>query len=382
MEWRPVTGSDNRVSMIFNDCVVSPLICNFKCDYCLNTMNPYKKESWRSETNDNQKSVEQWNKEKLIYKENTDLKCRVDKMFNNFSSIIDSTILRISGGEILNIKNVIELFHQQSLNYEVLQIVTNGYCLTEEMVSELKKIPNCHIHMSLDGHNLELNGHRLKTQAQQERLMENLDRIIRSGFPVEIGSVLTKRNTKKYSEFLEYLLKYDRKVKVHPSVVRGDTLTDFIPTEEDIEKFSHILDNFDRYKSILPPKAYLEQLILFMKEGKRVLRCHIPKLAIQSIDDGVLTSCPNYWSAQIGNIFDEDLDEVKDRIGKIKLYNLYLQKRPRLNYCQHCYTSYDVVNLYIEGYITDEEMRSMPLFSGEKTFARLKLLRQQRELEE
>jgi hypothetical protein len=114
-----------------------------------------------------------------------------------------------------------------------------------------------------------------------------------------------------------------------------------------------------------------------MKEDARVLRCHLPKVSIQSIDKGALTPCPNGWTIQLGNLLCEDGEEVASRIGNDKIYNILLHKRPRLEYCKICFTAYDVVSLYIGGRISDAELETLPLYSGPRVKERMRLLKEE-----
>jgi len=373
--WLPIKTEDKKVMLVFNDFVVKYDVCNFKCDYCLNQMKPDQTDIWKS--TEKVLFLDEKQVEELIYSDNSSLGVRMNKIVSSFQQNIDSAILRISGGEILGIKNIEKFIEKFSSEFEVIQIVTNGYFLTKDMVNKLGALGNVQLHYSLDGHNLKLNGYRVKSLEIQNRLMNNLEHAVAAGIAIEIGSVLTTANTKNFVEFLEYLLIYEYKLRVHPSPVRGEQLKHFYPDKESIKSFSQILNNYDRFTNILPPIAYMQQLIKFMADNERVLQCHLPKAAIQTVDKGSLTPCPNGWTLQMGNLLYEDSTDISMRIGREKIYNLLLQERPRLKYCKGCYTAYDIVNLYISGMISDEELKMLPLYSGPKVSLWMKLLREQ-----
>lgn len=383
--WTPLKTADSRVMMIFNDFVIKYDMCNFRCEYCLNKLIPYDAKLWintetsvrknyTEESNEEQKYIEN---EPFVYSTSSSLGKRINALVNAFDKAIDTPVLRLSGGEVLQIKGIERFIEKISNRYEVVQIVTNGYFLTKYIIDRIKNIGNCHLHYSLDGHNLQLNRYRVKSGVIQKRLMENLDNAVKAGIPVEINSVMTSANTKNFMDFLNYLLRYEGKVVVHSSPVRGRPLRVFYPEKESIKSFSNILSFYEKYKSILPPVAYIETLVEFMNNNKRELQCHLAKAAIQSIDDGNLTPCPNRWTVQIGNLFRESAYNIISRVGKEKIYNLLLQKKPRLDFCKRCYTAYDVINLYINGRISDVELKYLPLYSGPRVNRRMQLLKSQ-----
>lgn len=351
---------DNK-KIIFNDFVVKPEICNFACDYCLSNEAP----KWIDMNNKS---------DALCYGKTTELGKNLNSVIEKIDSIIDASILRISGGELFGLKNITDFLLERT-NYEAIQVITNGYFLTENVLTELKKIPSCHIHISLDGHDLKLNGLRVKKKNVQQRLLDNLNCAVEMGFHVEIGSVLSTANTADFSKFLDYLMRYENKVTVYPFPVRGSITSKFFPSKDDIESFSRILENYSKYKCVLAHRSFVEQCVFLLEGNKRKLRCHIPRLAVQSFDDGNITACPNSWSSMIGNVNEISKEEMWERMQNDKMTKLFLQPSPKVPFCKQCYTSLDIMNLYIEGFISDDEFASIPLYSGEKTMRRLKKIK-------
>lgn len=352
---------DNKINIISTDLTLQENNCNFKCDYCLSQEIP----QWKYNNNS------QWE-----YKEGSEYKVQLDTACACYNTIVDSTILRVSGGEVLKIKGIIDFLKKEAINHEVVQIITNGFFLNSDNLKQLREIENIHIHMSLDGHSVQLNGCRVKKQSTQEYLLDKIKNAIEMGFPIEIGSVLTKINTAAYEEFLEFLLRYEGKLMVYPFPVRGEIRENFKPNDADIAKFAGILDRYERYSGILPPKGYLQEVVNNMQTDKRMLRCHIPKFSFQYFDDGSLTPCPNGWITKLGNVNEMNIENLLESFRKNKIYNLYQQKRPRLSFCRHCFTSLDILNLYLEDKITNQELLKCKIFSGNKTYERLKCLKE------
>lgn len=337
-----LTDSNGKVKLLFNDYVIKFDLCNFKCDYCLNIMEPKNTDIWvetKNELLEDKKIKDNVEIENLladmlrnenVYSKENELGKRINKMLDHFEDIIDTPILRLSGGELFGIKNIEEFIKERGSKYEVVQIVTNGYYLSEELVGKLKECKNVHIHFSLDGHTLQMNNKRVKYLPTQERLLRNLEFLIENEIPVEINSVMSNCNTSDYLSFLDYLMKYENKIIVFPTPIRGKKLEEHQPDEESKKVFYKLVEQYDTYKNILPPKQYFEYLARFYQDGVRDGQCFLPQFCIQSLDDGVVTPCALCWTKQLGNLFVENLDEVQGRIGKDRVYNLLWQKRPRL----------------------------------------------------
>jgi MoaA/NifB/PqqE/SkfB family radical SAM enzyme len=319
----------------------------------LNNLKPYNESVWESTGN------------RIMLKENHCIKCneaddvlcyekengiglRINRLLNSFQSILDTPILRLSGGEIFILKRIEDYIRERSSAYDVVQIVTNGYYLEPELIYKLKMIGNINIHFSLDGHTLATNGYRNSNPAIHERLLKNLDCLIKSGIPTEINSVMSNKNTETYQEFLDYLLRYDGEIIVYPTPIRGEKLKKFQPTESQVLSMKNILNNYNRYSHILPPREYLEDLFLFYEQHHRTNRCYLPIFAIQMIDDGAITPCPLSWTVQLCNLLQENSGKAYDKIKNSEVYRIFNQKKVRLRNCHQCFASYEIINLYFK----------------------------------
>lgn len=366
-------SSHNKTPLLFNDLVVREDTCNFRCTYCL---------SYESSLKPQEEGFQQYvtvKRERLLYAPGSPLKERLDKTLERFESVADAVILRVSGGEVLQIRGIIDFFRIKSPLYETIQIQTNGYHLDQKMVDALHELGNVHVLMSIDGHTLGLNGYRVVRDHVQDRLNENLRRTIESGMPTDVTSVLSDKNMSEYHTFLDELLPYEGRVMVYPFPVRGNVKEKMLPSETAIKGFKkHVLDDYSKYAGVLAPKPFIEELCFLLTEGYRRLRCHVPATMIQSFDDGVLTPCPNCWATELGNIQDEEPQTVIDRMGKGKIYNVFLQPKPRLPFCKQCYTAFDIVNLYINGYIDDQDIERIPSLREPRARTRLQVIKEER----
>lgn len=372
-------SDDGKIKLLFNDYVIKFDVCNFRCDYCLNLLKPKDKELWADTKQKLLKEHDNAKREILadelrnenIYHRRNELGKRINSMLDHFEEIIDTPILRLSGGELFAIKNIEEFIEERGKKYDVVQIVTNGYYLDKSLIQRLKECKNVHIHFSLDGHTLAMNSKRIKSQQVQDRLLRNLDMLVENDIPVEINSVMSNVNTRDYLSFLDYLLRYEGRLTAFPSPIRGIELEEHQPDEKSRKMFEKIVDEFPKYSAILPPKEYFEYLSIFYRDGIRNGKCFLPEFCIQSLDDGTITPCALGWTKQLGNLLAEDLKTVQNRIGHDKLYKLLCNKRIRMEYCKKCYSTYEVCNLFFNHIISIEDMKRMPLYSNERTYNRL-----------
>ena len=367
-----------KKKLLFNDFVIQYSHCNFRCEYCLNQLKPDETSIWKSTNRFNTPS---YANKTLDFEYKGELKSNIDKTMLNFQKAIDAPILRISGGEILGMKGIEQLLKEACEQYPIVQIVTNGFYLDHAMAEYIKSLGKIQIHFSLDGHTTDLNFYRVKETTIQQILMNNLDYALALGIVVEISSVLTNRNTKVYESFLQYLMQYaGTSLKVFPAPIRGVNIGQFFPSQDDIRQFDLILRRYDWYESILPPKAYMQNLMDFLYGHEKNKRCWIPLTAIQSLDNGILTACPNGWTSQVANVWFDNESSVVENIKNERIYSLFTQERPRLKYCKECFTAYEIVNLYLNDEITAEELFTVPLYCNDNVYFRLNEIKKERQI--
>ena len=350
--------SDTRHQLLVNDFVAWPETCNLRCAYCLSKDAP----AWQPV--DFSTGVRR-------VRGDGGLK-QLRATLGRFDELFDAPILRISGGEILMHEGIPELLAEQQ-GYEAVQIVTNGYFLDDAMLDRLAEIPNLSLHVSVDGHTFETNSLRVSKPGVHARLMANLERAIGQGLYVEVGSVLTRANTGSYPEFLSYLEGLGGRVVAYPFPIRGSELAQFYPERQDVEGLAASLRA--THNPCLPPRAFIDLLTSMLLKKKRETRCIIPMGMIQLFHDGGMTACPNAWTHRIGNVHELDPSGLQEAIRRDPMQRVFLQPRPRIEFCRHCCTSLDVVSLYAIGEISDGEMAGIPIYSGPRAMAALRVLR-------
>lgn len=336
---------------LINDLVIAEDYCNMSCDYCLTDTSKFV----------NQKSVKQ---NKLIYHDGSRLKKNIDLVSSSIRDQYQVPILKVSGGEILLVKNIIEFIENESKKYKVIQLLTNGRNLNHTLLKRIKKLGNVCIQISIDHHTMAGNILRTKKQEILEQILVNIESVVKYNIPLEINCVLTNVNTPLIRSFVEYLLQYRGKnVMLMPFPIRGEAREEYLPTEEQLSGIEYIADNYDTYQAISAPKIYLEQLIYFLKAGERQFQCVAPSTSIGTFDTGVVTPCSNYWFQSLGNIIQDEKQTVYNNIDSHKIYHVLWNAQSKISSCKYCYTPWDITNLYYLNKLSLEELCGSPLYS-------------------
>jgi MoaA/NifB/PqqE/SkfB family radical SAM enzyme len=347
---------------LVNDFVVMEDICNCSCQYCLTASSNFKDKHkflfCEEEIN--------FNLDKLLndensYREGQSLKNNIDFISDWIVKNTNTLILKLSGGEIFLVKNIIEYIKKVSPKYKRVQVLTNGTLLSESIISELSAIKNLCLQISMDGHTLQMNKYRVKNERMQQKLCNVLDLCSSYNIPVEINCVITNANLDRLYEFAGYLLKYTN-VLLLPYVVRGKYRNKFIPEKRQICGLETLLDSYEEYKSVLPPEQYLLRLKEFLITGANNNTCYIPDMIFQTFDDGVITPCPNIWFKSLGNIIAEP-DNIVNKMSSDPFYKVIDSHKRILDNCTSCFTPWEILNLFIENKVSLNELRNIYLFN-------------------
>lgn len=339
--------------LLINDFVIKEEVCNMRCQYCLTGTSLFEKTTLAEEQ-----------EKKLVYSEGTQLQNNLDEITNRIYKRFKPAILKISGGEILLIKGIVDFLKKHSGNYKRVQLLTNGILLTTNIVKELSLIPNLCLQISLDHHTMEGNFYRTQNKEMLLKILSNLNYAVSLGINIEINCVLNDKNTHIIPSFANFLLKYRGYVMLLPFPVRGRMKNKFMPKDEQLKGVYTLIKEYDIYCEILPPKKYLEFLYEFLCTGCRRNKCNFPQMALGSFDDGNITPCANYWFSSFGSVLNRR-DTALDKIGKDKIYNVLCNSKHLLSECEQCFTPWEILNLYVEGIISLDELKKVPLYSFE-----------------
>jgi MoaA/NifB/PqqE/SkfB family radical SAM enzyme len=347
-----------RLRFLMNDMVIEEQLCQMRCSYCL---------------------TEEYNL--LMNVPDARLRLTTDRredwhaVLDAYHENVDSPILRISGGEFFWLKGSTEFVAECGRRYETVQVITNGVFLTGKRLADLAAIGNCQLNISLDGHTLELNRHRLpaKQARLHEVIMHNLAAAVAAGLRVEIQSVLTDANAHGQVAFAEFLRDhYDGKVMLYFFPVRGETRARLGPPPGD--HLRPLVDHYSDFAGVLPPRAYVRHIADQLVAGTRSLPCYITATMVQLFGQGEVSACPHAWLKPMGSV-TADRSLILNEYGAHRDYDLFMQPRPRFSFCRTCATPSDVINLYFLGQITAEEIGACALYSGSRSQARLRELK-------
>ena len=361
-----------KAKTIYQDQRIAEEFCNFRCDYCEGFCP--SEYSLSKDENGNLKVADEWYDKVNALPEQAKKYFEHSRRMEDFYSIalevIERTrkvlytdILKISGGEVTTNKQLLDFIKKIHNNYLSIQILTNGFNLTENEIKEYKEMGNVSFQISIDGATAESNYAKSHSAQITERVLSNIEYMIKENIGVEINCVLTKHNTDKLLEFLERFKNASNFIIV-PRPVRGEPKEILNFSQEQVLIFEKLMKkNYEKYSNILPPKAYIDRLIEIMKKDQRNTSCFIP-FFVQSIDGyGNFEECPIGLINEINNnIFDFQ----NEKNMNIKHY-VFEDK----NLCKNCTNQYEMFNLYVEGKITKEELRKMPSLNSDKIIANI-----------
>lgn len=343
-----------KKKLLLCDLVIAKNICNAECEYCLTRYDHFTSEDRNVLKN------------KYAYQKGNPLHTHLNDIVCTLLDHFEVAALKISGGEILLIPGIIQFLREQSSEFINVQMMTNGTLLNEARINALSSIPNFHLQISIDSHDLRGNIYRNKSKAVQNRLLQNIDMVIGMGIPLEINCVLTDKSLAYLEDFLNYLLQYQgSKLVVFPFPVRGNEIERFFPKDEQLCFLERIMNNYDRYKAILPPYQYMQGLYQFIRNHERTQVCSVPYHSFQIFDDGQCTPCPYWWTVDLGNVLSHKVNAL-DKIQTDPIYRLLLSRKHKLQDCKHCYVRAEILNMYFDNTISMETLKKISFYSDER----------------
>jgi MoaA/NifB/PqqE/SkfB family radical SAM enzyme len=357
---------NGKLMQLFYDLVINEDVCNMQCAYCLTPETPFAKEP----------EGFKWSHAKarhMSYEDGNQMKTDIDNVIESYYSIFDSPVLKLSGGEILLLKNLLHLVEKESHRFESVQILTNATLVDKIFLQEVKNIPNVAFQISLDGHTFQMNSYRARTESIHKRILDNIDSIVKNGLQVELNCVVHNRNAGQLHEYARFLLEhYGSEVILMPFPIRNNATKLYGASKNDLSGLDALIERYDDYKSIVPPLKYLHHMRDFIS-GKIInaIRCYTPFFVLQSFENGITTPCPLKWSENVSNIV-HDKDLLWERFGTSASFHVRTVDPPRLPDCKHCFTDIYVFSLFFNGLISLEELLiCRPLYSRPKAKKRI-----------
>lgn len=277
--------------------------CNFRCKHCYHTFEGYEKADLPFST--------------------------IEHLFTALSQIGVFKIV-LSGGEPFFRNDIIEILKLGKKCNFVFEIYTNGYCLDEKLMQELKKLPISLLSFSYYGG--EKATQRITgNQFSYQRLLRAIDLCEKYNMFYELKYIILKDNIQDISVSRDFCKDKNIPLTFEMCItpkIDGDceNLTEKISDEE--------------YKKIILQN---EDIMLYDKvnmDNDSTLECNAGRYGLYCDYSGNIYPCVS-WRRELGNVFDgiekiwENIVNKKNFIERFKCssypsFNQY-------SFCQYCY---------------------------------------------
>ena len=341
----------NRTPFVYLDfCFYE--FCNFTCTYCRDSNREMSRGQGRAD---------------------------FDRAIADFLKLNSAAVLKVSGyGEATLWPDLPDVLHFWASSFPTVQLISNG-AGPPDVLERLCELPNFQVCITLDGHTPEMNRFRTKGDVYlHDRVVKTVDRLVALGKPVELNCVITAANASLFREYLSWVsANWGAGVKVIPFPVRltlgrekQNSEEELDATLEQITKLEDVIvhQHADFFEQ-LPPLAYSVRLIEFMRTSRRAQPCHIHRanFGVNTKFQALACACAgDRLIKPFGEIAAVGFDpEVEQRRAQ------YLRDGNVGAKCSTCFTHYDIVNLYFEELISDDEIRHIPSLRAPETLAYL-----------
>lgn len=290
----------------------------------------------------------------------------------------DIMIFKVSGGEVLLLPELMPILKEVN-TFARVQLLTNATLVNDKHIQIMKEMPNFGVQVSLDGHTYQMNKDRFSSEAGFKKVLNNTRRMLDENIPVEINACITRDNIENIEDFFKYLMEYaDKELMVYLLPIRGHAGEEnmFTIQKEQFKYIESIINNYDKYRAILPPKEYFTYLLDYLDKGHKPKgwRCWVTYLIMGLLYEGDLKACPgiptNNQTVRY-NIFNNDGKPFEYN----KLYDILNRKCSTISLCEWCFNHYEDLNLYLNGVIPIEEIQRIWLYKEPRVVKFLKEMR-------
>lgn len=235
--------------MYLANVIVGETYCILNCEYCMYTK---KTKNWFVEK---ELSTITWNISKL--------KDFID------TSAKKLQIVSLAWWEPAVFPDIIRNFYEK-FNDKLIRVCTN-WIIIDKIWLDFYSPERLYFAISIDGIDLEDNTFRFKSQAMLDKILSNIDAILKKGFSIEILTVLSPKNILKYIKLIEYFEeKYPEYIEkwqlwfIPFELVNYMNVDKFQLTDEINQQFVEQLSSSMARSLVLSKyKEYFEQLIRF-----------------------------------------------------------------------------------------------------------------------
>jgi MoaA/NifB/PqqE/SkfB family radical SAM enzyme len=221
----------------------------------------------------------------------------------------------ISGGEPLllgqKLFDIMDILHEHGISFI---FITNGFLMDEATVEKLSAYRFSWIQISIDGFFPSIHDQIRGVPGSWEKAIRAATLVRKAGLPLGIAHVLMRPNYKYIGEFIdlayalgatrfmgEYYLPSGRAIQNSPHLVLSE--------QEFTESFSILENRQERYNNLMAIKATVDPAFYF-----RVRQIEPSSVLLIRPNGNVKLDC--ILPFVIGNIREEPLQKIWDRIGK------------------------------------------------------------------
>ncbi len=275
-----------------------------------------------------------------------------------------AAVFKVSGyGEAALWPPLVEALRALSNHFPSLQVMTNG-TMSKKIFDDLIQIDNLGFCVTLDGLEPEENRHRCHGNLTlHRRILDFVRQTVEAGKGLEINCVVTSHNIEQLLDYEKRLRdRYSNAVKLIPFPVRpfvGLDTEKLYPSNDQIARFEKSLAlAHDADLIVFPPRAYLRRIVDFMRGRNRTTGCYLPaaNYGVGPAMKPLLCACAGHTqpSKDYLNVrYENESINRRIRVGKLGIVS------PQ---CAQCFNHYEIVNMFVEGVLSTEDLRSMPVF--------------------
>lgn len=332
--------------------------CNFTCSYCRDSNRQMSKGEGRP---------------------------AFDQAVRDFLKRNSAGVLKLSGyGEATLWPELADAVGPWAPYFPSVQLISNG-AGPRRVLEQLCELPNFQACITLDGHTPELDRFRTKGNPRLHgRVLDTISWLVSTGVKVELNCVVTQANAARMDAYLSWASEtWGTAVRVIPFPVRptlGRSMAEIVdqlvapPTQVDRLEEA-LVTRHGEFAGILPPLAYTARVVEFMRAGQRGARCHVHRANF-----GINPRLQALACACAGDRLIEPLGPVgvvgTDPAVERRRHRYLLEGNVGAK-CRTCFTHYDLINLYLDGLVSDEEIGRIPSLSEPGTLAHLRAVKRQ-----
>ncbi len=298
-----------------------------------------------------------------------------DKLFR-YSNFIDqieafhrnfqAAVAKLSGyGEITMWKDLEPALTYLAELFPSVQIISNG-TFSPKISNLLLKYSNVFPNITIDGHKMEMNTLRVQGNNKwHERMLENLNVFIKAERPTEINCVLHEYNADQFELYCDYIEKLDDGrglIMLFPFPVKSfDRARDIAKSLRGTSfrrLAARIPTIWERFANILPARSYGQELQYVLHEGVRSKSCHVHWANLGSGSKNERLHCANYGEELSYGPMLESLTKRHKEISHDE--KTHLQLGYVGSNCKSCYNHFHIINHYLDGNISLEELCRVP----------------------